>query len=253
MKKDLCSVVIPAYKCASFIDETLNSVLGQTYPELEIIVVNDCSPDHTEEIILEYCSRDARIRYLKNEINQGVAETRNRGVRAARGKWIALVDSDDCWEPNKIEAQMELVKEKNALLCYTGCQFMNNQGRLIGRVFNVPETVDYAQLLYQNVIVCSSVLISRELLLEHPMYGDHMHEDYITWLHILKEQKAYGINAPLVRYRIADNSKTRNKFKSIQMTYHVYRHMQLNLWQAHYYLAANMLNGLKKYGKHAFL
>ncbi|MEN6391108.1 MAG: glycosyltransferase [Syntrophomonas sp.] len=252
MEKDLCSVVIPAYKCASFIGETLDSVLGQTYQELEIIVVNDCSPDHTEEVILEYCSRDARIRYLKNEANQGVAETRNRGVRAARGAWIALVDSDDCWERGKIEAQMQLLKENNALWCYTGCQFMNNQGQLVGRVFNVPETVNYDQLLYQNVIVCSSVLISRQLLLEHPMYGDHMHEDYIAWLTILKKHQAYGINAPLVRYRIADNSKTRNKFKSVQMTYQVYRHMQLNLLQSYYYLAANMLNGLKKYGKHAF-
>lgn len=252
MEKDLCSVVIPAYKCASYIGETLDSVLGQTYPELEIMVVNDCSPDNSEEVILEYCSRDARIKYLKNEANQGVAETRNRGIRAATGEWIALVDSDDCWESNKIEAQIQLLKEKSAVLCYTGCQFMNNQGQLLNRVFNVPETVDYPGLLYQNVIVCSSVLIRRELLLQHPMYGDHMHEDYITWLHILKEHKAYGINAPLVRYRIADNSKTRNKFKSMQMTYQVYRHMQLNFIESHYYLAANMINGLKKYGRHAF-
>lgn len=252
MKNDLCSVIIPAYKCASYIGETLDSVLGQTYSELEILVVNDCSPDNTEEVILEYCNRDARIKYLKNEINLGVAETRNRGIRAARGEWIALVDSDDCWEPNKIEVQMQLIKDKNVLFCYTGCQFINNRGQLIGRVFNVPETVDYEKLLYQNVIVCSSVLINRELLLEHPMYGDHMHEDFIAWLNILKKHKACGINIPLVRYRIADNSKTRNKFKSIQMTFQVYRHMQLSLLQAYYYLAANMLNGLIKYGRHAF-
>lgn len=252
MEKALCSVVIPAYKCASFIGETLDSVMAQTYQELEIIVVNDCSPDNTEEVILEYCKRDARIRYLKNEVNQGVAKTRNLGVRSARGEWIALVDSDDCWEPGKLEAQMELVKEKKGLLCYTGCQFMNNQGQLIGRVFKVPETVDYEKLLYQNVIVCSSVLISRDLMLEHPMYGDHMHEDYITWLTILKKHQAYGIQAPLVRYRIADNSKTRNKFKSVHMTFQVYRHMHLNIFQAYFYLAANMFNGLKKYGRHAF-
>lgn len=252
MAKELCSVIIPAYKCAPFIGETLDSVLGQSYEQLEVIVVNDCSPDHTEEIILEYCRRDARIKYLKNEVNLGVAETRNRGVIAARGPWIALVDSDDSWEPGKVEAQMKLLEEKSALLCFTGCRFMNNNGQLLDRVFNVPETVDYQQLLYQNVIVCSSVLISRELLLRHPMYGDHMHEDYITWLNILKEHKAYGINAPLVRYRLADNSKSRNKFKSMQMTYQVYRHMKLNYFQTHYYLVANMINGLKKYGKHAF-
>lgn len=252
MERDLCSVIIPAYNCASFIEETLDSVLAQTYKRLEVIIINDCSPDHTDEIIAPYLSRDKRIRYLHNESNLGVAETRNRGVREARGEWIALLDSDDCWLPDKVEKQMRMVREKSASICYTGCRFISHSGDDLKRIFNVPEQVSYKKLLQQNVIVCSSILIKRDLLLKHPMHGDFIHEDYIAWLTILKEVPAFGLNEPLVKYRLARNSKSRNKFKSIKMTYQVYKHMNLSFPQAHYYLARNVINGLKKYGKHAF-
>jgi teichuronic acid biosynthesis glycosyltransferase TuaG len=103
----LVSVVIPAYKCEKYIAEALESAINQTYKNIEIIIVNDCSPDNCESVILEYMEKDKRIRYLKNNENLGVASSRNKGVKASEGEYVAFLDSDDVWSLDKIEKQIK--------------------------------------------------------------------------------------------------------------------------------------------------
>ena len=192
---------------------------------------------------------DNRIKLLKNEVNLKVSKSRNRGIQASTSEWIALLDADDMWEPNKLEKQFEVADKHSAVLLFTGTEFIDDDGNRQNKIFKVKETVNYKELLKQNVITCSSVLIKKELLEKYPMYADEMHEDFVTWLKILKNEKinAYGINEPLVLYRLTPGSKSRNKFKAMKMTYKTYRHLKLNFFQAHWNLMFYIIRSLKKY------
>ena len=250
MRKKLCSIIVPAYNCEKFVGKTLESICSQTYKDLEIIIINDCSVDQTAQVIKNYALMDKRIRSYNNEKNIGVSATRNYGVSLARGKWIAFLDSDDYWLPDKLEKQFALIERTKADLCYTGCNFINHTGKELNSTFKVAEKITYKQLLYQNIIVCSSVLVKKKLLLKHPMCGDEMHEDFAVWLKILKEgNSAYGVNEPLVMYRISKGSKSGNKIKAAKMTYKVYKHLGIMDLFAYYYIIWYLLKNLKKYSR----
>ncbi len=226
MKDPVCSVVIPAYNGERYIEECLHSVLGQTLREIEILVVDDGSADGTRERAAAVCEGDERVRLICNEKNLGVAETRNRGVRLARADWVAFLDCDDAWLPDKLEKQFALQQNSGARLLYTGAVCVDSEGNSLGRSFAPPERVSYRDLLCGNEIVCSTVLAEKALLLAHPMTQSQLHEDYICWLRILEEiGEARGLPEGLIRYRFADNSKSRNKWKSAKMTWQSYAYL----------------------------
>ena len=181
----LVSVIIPAYNCEKYISKSIDSALEQDVP-LEVIILNDCATDGTEEVIKTYLD-DPRIRYVKNEKNLGVAKTRNRGVRLARGKYVAFLDSDDWWEPDKLAKQLKALEREQVVLCSTARALVNPDGSPMGKVIPVKEHISYHELLKHNSINCSSVLVLREVMLEFPMEHEDSHEDYITWLKILKK------------------------------------------------------------------
>ena len=250
MKKEpLVSVIIPAYNAEKIVGFTLDSVINQTYKNLEIIIVNDCSTDKTLDVLKEYEKKDKRIKVLSNEKNSGVAETRNNALNAASGDYIAFVDADDIWNLEKIEKQLNFMQEKDCKLTYTSVQFIDNDGNLTGQKFIVPEEVNFKKLLKQNVITLSSAMISKEVLGERRFHDDHLHEDFIMWLEILKNNtdKAYGIQEILVDYRLTPGSKSRNKWKSLKMTYGTYKHFKLNFIKAHWNLMFYIIRSLKKY------
>lgn len=250
-KKELvCSVVMPVYNAEKFIETTLRSVMNQTVKDIEIICVNDCSKDNSVEIIKKLQKEDKRIVLLENETNLKVSQTRNRGVEYANSEWVALLDSDDAWEPTYLEEVMKRRDETNGLLMCTSCKFMTNEGELLESEFIIDSEITYKRLLKQNKILCSSVFIKKELLKKYPFYADAVHEDYVCWLSILKEIKvAYGVQKPLMIYRLTTGSKSRNKFKAIKMTFHTYRKHGLNFFKCCYYTMCNAINGLKKYSK----
>lgn len=253
MEKELVSIVMPAFNAAASISESIDSVLGQTYRVWELIIINDCSCDSTADIIWNYHEKDSRIIILTNDENQGVSNTRNRGVREAKGDWIAFLDSDDLWMPDKLEQQMRLLCNEEANdetldIVFTGSAFIDNSGRPAAYRLEVPERISYHELLKQNLISCSSVLVRKELVLRYPMEHDDMHEDYAVWLQILKNGgRAYGINKPLLVYRLSQSSKSGNKKKAAVMTFKVYRFMGLNLVQSFYYFCWYSYRNLKKY------
>ena len=247
--KPLVSVVIPCYNAEKFVGYTLDSVISQTYKNIEIICINDCSKDETLRVLEEYAKRDERIRIMSNPKNLGVAETRNNALKVAEGEYIAFVDSDDIWHLDKLEKQINFMIKKAYLLSFTSIQFIDNDGNLVGKKFIVPNEVTYKQLLKQNVITLSSAVISRKILKNRSFHDDQLHEDFIFWLELLKGEtnKAYGLTEILVDYRMTIGSKSRNKWKSLCMTYKTYKYFHINWIKAHYYLCHYIIRGLRKY------
>ena len=221
----LISVVIPAYSGTHLLDRAIRSALCQDVA-LEILVVNDCSPEDVDGVMAAYADHPA-VRYYKNPHNMGAAETRNRAVSLAKGKYIAFLDADDYWVEGKLRKQLKVLEESGDVLCATARELIRPNGDLTGRVIPVPEVISYRVLLKHNCISCSSVLIRREAALEFPMHhAADSHEDYIMWLEVLQKYgTARGINEPLLRYTASDQGKSGSKWKSAAMTLRVYKYM----------------------------
>ena len=244
----LISVIMAAYNAEKTIEQAVTSVLNQTYPNFELLVVNDCSKDRTVELVKEIAVRDRRVRIISNAKNCGVSYTRKHGLEEAKGSWIAILDSDDAWAPEKLEKQIALQKRMNADLLFTGSAFMDLDGQPIDWYLHAPAEVTYRQLLKQNVLSNSSALVRKELYAKHYAIGDGMHEDFAIWLSILKEgKKAYRVDEPLFIYRIAKSSKSGNKVKAAKMNWNTYRYVGLNPLAAFYYECWYMVKGLLKY------
>ncbi|MFV0465948.1 MAG: glycosyltransferase family 2 protein [Lachnospiraceae bacterium] len=254
----MISVIIPTYNCEKYIGKAIESVIHQDTKEVvEIIVIDDGSKDQTKSVVQSYMNQylgmadtdgDRSITYFRNGTNKGVAETRNVGIRAAQGEYIAFLDADDWWSKDKLRKQIQLMRKKKAFLVFSGRELMHADGRTTGRCVSVPETVTYQQLLMTNYIPCSSVLIKTDVAREFYMSNDELHEDYIMWLKVLqKYKKAYGINEPLLKTRLAQDGKSRNKLKSAKMHFGVYRYMGIPVWQSLFLFVGYAFHGVKKY------
>lgn len=249
----LISIIMAAYNAEKTIEKAINSVLNQTYPNFELLVVNDCSKDRTVELVRNIAAKDSRVRLISNVKNSGVSYTRKHGLEEANGSWIAILDSDDAWAPDKLEKQIELQKKMNADLLFTGSAFMDSDGQPIDWYLQAPTEVTYRQLLKQNVLSNSSALVRKELYAKYYAVGDGMHEDFAIWLSILKEgRKAYGVDEPLLIYRIAKSSKSGNKVKAAKMNWNTYRYVGLNVVEAAYYEAWYMFKNVMKYANLKF-
>ena len=242
----LVSVVMPAYNCAASIGDSIESVLCQDVP-LELIVVNDRSPDDLDAAMAKYLA-DERVVYVTNEKNMGAAMSRNRAMEMARGKYIAFLDSDDIWLPGKLKKQVEILETSGNVLCCTARSLMTPEGVDDGRILPVAEVISYRDLLRHNCIACSSVLIRTEAAREFPMGHEDSHEDYIMWLQVLRKYgDARGINEPLLRYRLSNTGKSGSKLHSAKMTFMVYRYMGFSLPKSLLCFASYAINGVKKY------
>lgn len=279
-KRDvMVSVIIPSYNSEKYIGATLESVCAQTYRDLEILVMNDCSRDQTAEIVEGFATRDPRVQLINLEGNRGVSHARNEGVRLARGEWIAFLDSDDLWMEDKIEKQLQMwehVEEVRrtreagtSVRCtgtsaadigladdtpegflFTGSAFIDENGSPLPSILHVPSRVGFRELLKQNVISCSSVLIRKSLIARYPMpCSDRFHEDFATWLTILKNEhiEAQGLDEPLLRYRVTASSRSGNKLHAAMMTFRAYRFIGLSPAAAFRYWMSYVHRSLRKY------
>ena len=246
----LITVIIPAYNAAAYLANAVYSALEQEaipQGEREVIVINDCSPDDIDTVMRPFAD-DPAVQYIKNEKNLGVAETRNRGIRMARGQYVAFLDADDWWEPDKLAAQIRLLEETNAPLCCSGRALHKEDGTPTGRIIGVPQRITYEELLHTNTIPCGSVVMPTQIAREFYMSHAELHEDYILWLQVLKKHgAAVGINEPYLHCRLSEGGKSRDKLKSARMQYGVYRYMGFGRIKSLYYLFSYADNGVKKY------
>lgn len=243
------SVIMPTYNSAATISFAIDSVFIQENIK-ELIIIDDCSSDNTEEIVnAKIADNSYNIIYLKNNKNMGAAFSRNRGVELAKGEYIAFLDSDDIWRYDKISKQIELIKKTDAIICGCSRELMLHNGELIGKIVKVPESSDYKKLLCGNVINCSSVLIRADIMKKYPMTDDDIHEDYITWLRILRDTEgaAVFLSFPYLLYRLSVNGKSSNKLKSALSTFKVYRRLGLNFFSSIYYFFRYVISAVIKY------
>ena len=242
------SIVMPAFNSGMFISQSIESVINQSFQDWELIIINDCSIDNTKNIALQYSQTDSRIKVYDNKQNLGVSYSRNRGIDYSNSKWIAFLDSDDIWEPDKLEKQLNFASRMNASFIFTAVKYIDVKGVEFKGQFKVPSFVDFDKLKYQNYISCSSVLIKKSTIGSVRMYNDRMHEDYAFWLQILKKnQVAYGLNEPLLVYRISRESKSGNKVRTLKMTFMVFRHLGFNFIEATTFALSHILRSLLKY------
>lgn len=249
-KSPLVSVVIPMYNAHKFILTTLNSVFNQTFQDFEVIVVDDCSKDNSVQIVESLQKEHKNLILIKNDVNKNVAETRNVGVKNAKGKFVAFLDADDAWEVNKLELQLDAMQKAKSKLSYTSSTFIDDAGNSLNKVFIVPKTITYKSLLKQNIINMSSSVVDKNLCLKYPFHNPEVHEDFIFWLQILKNEKnvnPIGLQEVLSIQRFTIGSKSRNKWKSVKMTYKTYKVCGINFFKAHFYLACYMFRSFKKY------
>ncbi len=249
MEKILVSVIMPAYNAGAYIEEAIRSVMAQTEKNWELLVLDDGSSDHTCAVVGKLAAEDHRVKLLKNPQNLGAARTRNRGFDLCKGQFVALLDSDDVWKPEKLEMQLRLLAETGADFTYCSYAIMDEQGAKAKQDYLVPAQVSFDSLLRENCIGCSTVMLKRELVEAHRFTPDFYHEDYVLWLELTKEGfRGVGCTEVLVSWRYIATSRSFDKKKAAQNRWRIYRdYLKLPLWKSIGAFAGYALNGLKKY------
>jgi teichuronic acid biosynthesis glycosyltransferase TuaG len=245
---DLISVIIPTYNAEKYILETINSVKSQTYQNWEMIIVDDYSKDNTVEIIKKEAKNDSRIKLIQLSQNCGAAIARNTAIRNAKGKYIAFLDSDDLWYPEKLEKQVAFMQENDIAFSFTSYQIINEDGTETDKIINVPKEIDYKGLLKNTIIGCLTVMLDVSKLGLVQMPNIRTRQDTALWLSILKKgYKAYGIQEPLSKYRKVKGSISSNKLKMAKQNWRMYRDLEnLNVIYASWCFVNYAWNALKK-------
>ena len=240
------SVIIPIYNAEKYLRKTLDSILVQTYKDIEIVLVDDCSNDDSANIIKEYIQKYPEIVYFLQETNQGAGAARNKALELATGQYVAFLDSDDIWYPNKVAKQLELMKKRNCPFSYTA---IDEKDKLLKNKRNIKETCYYKDLVHNTIIATSSVIIDRTILGDFRMPLRRGGQDYATWLMLLRNGCiARGINEALVKYRISSNSLSSNKFKSIKQIWEIQtQDEEINKLRVCLNTFRFIINALKKY------
>ncbi len=220
----LISIITPAYNAEKFIGSTIESVLLQTYQNWEMIIVDDCSTDNTVKVVEEYCNIDSRIRIIKHSKNQGVAAARNTALSKAKGEYIAFLDSDDIWMPQKLDSQYHYMEDNDYVLTYTAYQKYISETNEKGKIITVPKKMTRTAIFYNTAIACLTVMVNKEKAGNFEMPLLKHSEDQCTWQSILaKGYSAYGLNENLALYRVSEGSLTANKGKAAKRQWEVYR------------------------------
>ncbi len=227
MKKELISIIVPVYNVEKFIVETMDCVRQQTYPHWELLLVEDGSRDNCVAVIEEYIKNtgDTRIRLIRQPSNMGAANARNRGLGEANGRYIAYLDADDLWVPEKLERELCFMKEKDIAFAFTGYEFADEQGNGLGKIVRVPATLTYKEALKNTTIFTTTVMFDTDKidkkLLEMPVMKS---EDTALWWKILRNgYTAYGLDENLVKYRRAGKSLSSNKLEAVRRIWNLYR------------------------------
>ena len=197
---ELVSIIMPSYNTSRFIEETINSVLSQTYSDWELLIVDDCSSDDTDDVVQPFLA-DGRIRYLKNERNSGAAVSRNRALREARGKWIAFLDSDDLWMPEKLEKQIDFMKKNGYRFSYTNYAEISVDGKRNGITVTGPKKITKTGFFNYCWPGCLTVMYDAEAIGLIQIADIKKNNDYAMWLKVCQKADCYLLDEELALYR----------------------------------------------------
>ncbi|WP_168405685.1 glycosyltransferase family 2 protein [Acinetobacter indicus] len=250
MNNNLVSIIMPAFRAEKTISDSIESVLAQTYQNFELIVIDDCSPDNTRDIVNQFATSDNRVKLISKDINEGVAAARNTGLDYAVGDFVAFLDSDDLWCEDKLQKQVKLLNESpNVDVTYT--EYFRFIDKNFSQKVSIPKGyTDYRFLLKGDFIANSSALYRFKKFrdIRQKKIGA---EDYLFWLEIFDHEnvKGLGINEPLMYYRVADKqeSLSSNKVKSASWVWSIYyKHLNLGFFYSVYYFINYVFRAVSK-------
>lgn len=220
---NLVSIITPVYNSAKFLESTIDSVLAQTYTNWEHILVDDCSTDDSADIIKRFRARDSRIVYIKLEKNSGAGIARNTAIKAAKGDYIAFLDSDDLWYRHKLDRQLHFMRKNNYHFTFTDYDILIAGKEKVKITIQSIAKVTYTRALYNNPIGCLTVIYNVKFFGKQYFPNVGKCEDHALWLRLLNKTNGYGLNECLSRYSIRNDSVSANKFDLIQYQWLVYR------------------------------
>ena len=244
----LVSVIMPCYNMEKYIAYTIESVQRQTYPHWELLIVDDASTDKTADIVKSHQNLDDRIRFFVKPEHSGIADTRNLCIQMAKGRFLAFLDSDDLWHPEKLEQQLQFMMERNIGFSYSSYDCVDEEGNTLEKIVKAAGNLDYKAYMHNTIIGCSTVMIDTDIVGKVVVPNFRTSEDTATWLNILKKGfLAYAIEKPLTSYRIRQHSASSNKLKASSDLWRVYRQQEkLSLFKALGCFFSYAYNAVKK-------
>lgn len=244
------SIITPTYNSIQFVEETIQSILNQTYQNWEMLITDDCSTDGTWELLQNFAAKDARIKIFQLEHNSGPGVTRNNSLKHASGRFIAFCDSDDLWRPEKLEKQIKFLQKHDLPFTFSSYQKINEFGKK-GGIVNVPENLNYNMLLKTCPIGCLTAIYDTEKMGKVYMPEIRKRQDYGLWLKIFKIiHSSKGMNELLADYRVRSNSVSSNKLVASAYHYKVLRKVgKLGRLKSIWYFSQYTFFGILKYLK----
>lgn len=223
---DLVSIIMPSYNTAQYIADSIRSVQAQTYKNWELLIVDDCSSDGSDDVVAPFLS-DTRIRYLKNEVNSGAAVSRNYALREARGRWIAFLDSDDLWAPEKLERQILFMEEAGCHFSYTYYQEIDEASQPLGVTVQGPRHITKTGMLRFCWPGCLTVMYDAQEIGLLQIPDIRKNNDYAMWLYVIDKADCYLLPEILAGYRRRSGSiSNQSCVKLIKWHYRLFRQVR---------------------------
>ena len=210
---ELVSIIMPSYNTEKYISESIKSVCIQTYKNWELIIVDDCSTDNTDKVVASI--KDERIRYIKNKKNCGAANSRNRALKEAKGRWIAFLDSDDLWYPEKLEKQIDFMERNNYYFSYTNYEEIDESSNCKGRYVTGPKKIGKFSMYNYCWPGCLTVMYDASQIGLVQITEIKKHNDYAMWLKICNKANCYLLNECLAKYRTRSGSISNHSYKTL--------------------------------------
>lgn len=220
----LVSIITPTYNSEAFIAETIQSAQAQTFPNWELVIVDDCSTDNTAAVVRSFSEQDARISFYQLQRNSGAGVARNQAVDLARGQYIAFLDSDDLWKPKKLEKQLQFMQETAQPFAFSFYECIDEDGNPLHLQVRAPQRLYYLQLFFCNFVGNLTGIYDTKFFGKIPISGIRKRQDWMVWLTVLRKMRsAQVMPESLAYYRVRKNSISSSKWKLLQHNFAVYR------------------------------
>ena len=245
----LVSIITPTWACADFIAETIRSVQSQTYPNWELLIQDDCSKDNTWEVVKSFIDADKRIKYACNPENAGAAITRNNALRRAKGRWMAFLDSDDLWLPDKLEHQLRFMVENGYAFSYTGYEEMDEDSKVTGVRLSGPKHVTELSMFCFCWLGCLTVMYDRGKVGMLQIADIKKNNDYAMWLKVIKKADCYLLDECLAKYRRGRKGSVSTQGYATMIHWHYklwHEAMGMNAMASLFWTGMNLVFGLYK-------